>query len=60
MKLLFPLAMAIPLLALLSPRIPEPPPVAADVAVAPFSIEADSNGVLRALADAWKGARPTS
>jgi hypothetical protein len=43
--------MAIPLLAFVSPRTAESPPLAADIAVAPFRIEADSSGVLRALAD---------
>jgi hypothetical protein len=50
-KLLFPPAGAIPLLAFVSPRVSEPPPAVADVAVARFSIETDSSGVLRALAD---------
>jgi len=52
MKFLFQLATALPLWALVSPDPSGPRPgFAADVAVAPFTIDRDSAGVLRAVAD---------
>jgi hypothetical protein len=52
MRFLFLVATGLPLLGFVTSGAPGPLPiVAADVAVAPFSVERDSAGVLRALAD---------
>jgi TolB-like protein len=52
MRFLFLVATGLPLLAFVTSAAPGPLPIVApDVAVAPFSVERDSAGVLRALAD---------